>query len=195
MSYENIPIKNSSLRSARFSGSSWTCLSLALVAVMFSGCASRHLLRPVNTHGAENLKNLNANLGIIKETYIPVMSAYLDFKIQQLRVGKQTELLNGGMKLSPEAQIQLEFYVRDQQAKKKEVLDLLEALLSTTKEQADIANIHLDAYKSFAESGKLTDALSQQLQDSNLQMRALAMLKMDPVKAKRVQELLSEFGK
>lgn len=165
------------------------------VALPGIGCANRKLLRPINAQGAENIKNLNANLGIVRETYIPVMSTYLDFKIQQLRVAKQTELLAGGMKLSPEAQIQLEFYVRDQQAKKKEVLDLLQALLDTLKEQSEIANIHLDAYKSFAESGKLTDALAQQLQDSNFQMKALAMLKMDSGKAKRVQELLSEFGK
>lgn len=167
-------------------------LSATLAGV---GCVNRTLLRPVNAQGTENLKNLGANLEIVRGTYVPVLSAYLDFKIQQLRVMKQNELLAGAMKLSPEAQIQLEFYVRDQQAKKKEVLDLLQALLDTLKEQSDIATIHLDAYKSFAESGKLTDALAQQLQDSNFQMKALAMLKMDPSKAKRVQELLSDFSK
>lgn len=167
----------------------------ATAACGILGCANPKLLRPVNSQGAENLKNLGANLEIIRGTYVPVMSAYLDFKIQQMRVAKQNDLLAGAMKLSPEAQIQLEFYVRDQQSKKKEVLDLLQSLLDTLKEQSDIAAIHLDAYKSFAESGKLTDALTQQLQDSSLQMKALAMLKMDPAKAKRVQELLSEFTK
>lgn len=167
-------------------------LATSLAAV---GCANPKLLRPVNSQGAENIKNLGSNIAIIRETYIPVLSAYLDFKIQQLRVAKQNELRGDATKLSPEAQIQLEFYVRDQQAKKKEVVDLLQALLDTLKEQSDIAAIHLDAYKSFAESGKLTDALAQQLQDSNFQLKALEMLKMDPAKARRAQELLSEFSK
>lgn len=174
------------------------CLATTvLLGVVLSslGCVNRALLRPVNAQGAQNLKNLSANLKIVRGTYIPVLSSYLDFKIQQLRVAKQTELLAGGMKLSPEALIQLEFYVRDQQAKKKEVINLLQALLDALKEQSDIANIHLGAYESFAESGKLTNALNQQLQDSNFQIKALAMLKMDPAKAKRLQELLSEFGK
>jgi len=165
------------------------------ICLICAGCASRQLLRPVNTQGAENLRNLSANIEIIRGTYIPVMGAYLDFKIQQLRVAKQNELLAGGIKLSPEAQIQLEFYTRDQQAKKKEVLDLLQALLDTLKEQTDIATVHLDAYKSFAESGRLSDAVAAQLQDSNFQIKALSMLKMDPVKAKRVQELLSELSR
>jgi hypothetical protein len=164
-------------------------------ALACAGCASRKLLYPVNAQSAENLGNINANLGIIRETYIPVLSTYLDFKIQQLRVMKQNELLGGAMRLSPEAQIELEFYFRDQQAKKKEVLDLLQTMLYTLKEQSDIATIHLEAYKSYAESGKLSDDLALKLQDSTFQLKALAMLKLDSAKAKRVQELLLEFTK
>jgi hypothetical protein len=157
------------------------------------GCLSRAVLRPINKQNEENLKNMTTNLQIVADTYIPVMSSYLDFKIQQAKVKKQNELLAGGTRLSPEAQIQLEFFVRDQQSAKKEVLQLLQDLFTTLKGQSEIAAVHLEAYKTFAESGKLTDTLTTELQDSNLQLKALALLKMDPTKAKKIQDLLQQF--
>ena len=111
-----------------------------------------------------------------------------------MKVRKQNELLAGGFKLSPENQIQLEFYVRDQIEKKKEVMKLLEDLMTTIKSQSEIASMNLDAYKSFTEGGKASDSIKEKLQDSQLQLKALALLKMDPAKAKRMQELFAEFA-
>jgi len=161
--------------------------------IITSGCVNSKIIKPINKQYEENLNNLSVNLAIVTETYIPVIDAYLDFKIEQLRVKKEDELLKGDTKLTPEDQIKLEFYHRDNIEKKKELLTLLNDLLTTLKSQTEIAKIHLEAYKSFAESGKLTQEIKQQITDSQLQIKALSMLKLDPQKAEKIKQLLFTF--
>ncbi len=157
------------------------------------GCMNPKVLRPINSQNEENLANMSKNMQILVDTYLPVLDAYLDLKIQQMKVKKQNELIGSDFKLTPEAKIDLEFYTRDLLNDKKEVISLLQELLSTLKEQSEIAKIHLDAYKNFTEKNKITDDFIDKLKDSNLQLKALSVLKMDSNKSKRLQELLSMF--
>ncbi|OGS07715.1 MAG: hypothetical protein A2204_00140 [Elusimicrobia bacterium RIFOXYA1_FULL_47_7] len=166
---------------------------MVLGCLACTGCMNPKILRPINSQNEENLTDMSKNMQILSDTYLPVLSAYLDFKIQQMKVKKQNELAGSDYKLTPEAKIDLEFYTRDLLAEKKEMLTLLQELMSTIKEQSDIAKIHLEAYKDFTEKSKLTDDFVDKLKDSNLQMKALSVLKMDPNKSKRLQELLSMF--
>jgi hypothetical protein len=164
-----------------------------LVSLSCAGCVNPKVLRPVNTQNEENLTKINQNVQILVDTYLPVLNAYLDFKIQQKKAKKQSELIGTDFKLTSEAKIELGFYERDLLAEKKEVMELLQELLSTLKEQSEIAKIHLDAYKDFAEKGKVTDDFVEKLKDSSFQLKALSALKLNPDKSKRLQELLSMF--
>jgi hypothetical protein len=166
---------------------------MLLGIVSFTGCMNPKVLKPINIQNEENLANMSRNIQILGDTYLPVLSAYLDLKIQQMKVKKQNELVGSDFKLTPEAKIELEFYTRDLLADKKEIIVLFQELLSTLKGQSEIAKIHLDAYKYFTDKSKLTDDFVDKLKDSNLQLKALSLLKMDPNKSKKFQELLSIF--
>lgn len=161
------------------------------IALCISACAPRKLLIPINRQSNDNLSALSQNISSISAPYPAIMSAYLDFKIQQQKVSKQVQL---GSDITPEQRIQLEFFVRDQQAKKNEIMALLGDLIATTKSQITSAQTYQAAYQAYTEGGKFTTQLSSQLSDADFQRKLLSISGVDATKAARLSELLSDFS-